>query len=175
MKVNSDQIIKLRSKKNWSQEQLSEACGLSLRTVQRIENTGNASIESIRVLASIFNVDPNELKVDNDEMGYLVLQALKNGFVKFADFSGNASRFEYWWFFLFIILILAIAEVVNFQVLQIVSIIFLLPLISYGTRRLNDTGRSGWWQLLSLVPFGIIPVLFLLAEDTQMKTRNQTN
>lgn len=167
MRVNSQQLVKLRAKKNWSQEQLCEASGLSLRTIQRIENTGNASIESIRVLAETFGVDPNELKVDNTDKGQLILQIIKKGFVDFADFSGRASRFEYWWFLGFTTLVLSIAQIIDARVMQIASLVFLLPLASYGTRRLNDTGQSGWWQLLALVPFGVIPVLFLMAQESQ--------
>ena len=51
-----EQIVKkLRLANNWSQEQLSEVSVLSLRTIQRLENGGNASIESVRALAAAFS------------------------------------------------------------------------------------------------------------------------
>ena len=69
MKINSELVKKLRAAKPWSQEQLSDACGLDLRTIQRIENEGKASIESVRVVAAVFEVDPNELKQVLSEQG----------------------------------------------------------------------------------------------------------
>lgn len=57
MKVKSEIIKKFRTDKLWSQEQLAQACGLGLRTVQRIEKTGNASSESIRAIASVFEIE----------------------------------------------------------------------------------------------------------------------
>lgn len=53
-----DMIVKkLRHKKNWSQEQLAEVAGLSVRTIQRIESGGKASLESLKALASVLEVD----------------------------------------------------------------------------------------------------------------------
>ena len=49
----------------------------------------------------------------------------------------------------------------------IISLVFLLPLIAAATRRLHDTGRSGWWQLLYLTVIGAIFVIFWLATDTE--------
>ena len=80
MKINSDMVKRLRSEKNWSQEQLSEACGLSLRTIQRFENSGKASIESVRVLAAIFNVDPNELILIEKDERMTPFEAIKTSF-----------------------------------------------------------------------------------------------
>ena len=40
MKINAEQVKKLRTERHWSQEQLAAACGVNLRTIQRLENTG---------------------------------------------------------------------------------------------------------------------------------------
>jgi transcriptional regulator with XRE-family HTH domain len=61
MKVKSAFIRKLRSARLWSQEQLAEACGIGLRTIQRLERTGNASAETVRALAAVLEVHPDEL------------------------------------------------------------------------------------------------------------------
>lgn len=61
MKAKSALIRKLRSEKLWSQEQLAKACGLSLRTIQRIENSGSASIETIKALSAVFSINPDDL------------------------------------------------------------------------------------------------------------------
>jgi len=50
-------IQKLRLKHGWSQQQLAEASGLSVRTIQRIENGQPASAESLKCLAAVFEVD----------------------------------------------------------------------------------------------------------------------
>ncbi len=164
MKIHSDRVKKLRTAKNWSQEQLSEVCGLSLRTIQRLEKGGNPSIESIRALAAAFEVDPKELIFIEGEDSPTPLDAIKTGFLQFGNFSGTATRFEYWWFFLFVLVVTAVAAIIHERAYQIVAVIFLLPLIAAGTRRLNDAGRSGWWQRLLLVPFRQIVVLYLLAQ-----------
>jgi transcriptional regulator with XRE-family HTH domain len=50
-------VRKLRIEKGWSQETLAEISGLSVRTIQRIERGGNASLESLGALAAVFEVD----------------------------------------------------------------------------------------------------------------------
>lgn len=50
-------VQKLRLKHGWSQQQLAEASGLSVRTVQRIEAGYPASTESLKSLAAVFEVD----------------------------------------------------------------------------------------------------------------------
>jgi uncharacterized membrane protein YhaH (DUF805 family) len=45
----------------------------------------------------------------------------------------------------------------------IVALGTFIPSLSAGARRLHDTDRSGWWQLLILVPLGIFVVLILMA------------
>jgi len=56
-------IKKLRLQKCWSQEQLSEFSGLSVRTIQRIERGQQASLES---LAAVFQVNINDLQPESD-------------------------------------------------------------------------------------------------------------
>jgi len=165
MKVNSELVKKLRTDRNWSQEQLGDACGLNLRTIQRLENTGKASFESITALAAVFEIDASKLII-NEKTGQLSpLDAIKICILKYANFRDKASRSEYWWFFLFVVLIAAIAQILATSAYQIVFILVLMPLLAVGTRRLNDTGRSGWWQLLFLVPFGQVVVFILLAQS----------
>lgn len=165
MKVNSGLVKKLRSEKSWSQEQLAEACGLSLRTIQRLESTGNASIESVHAVAKALGIDAQQLLLQETPTQFSPLAAVKDGLIKFDDFSSTATRAEYWWFFAFIFLILAIGFVLGDVIYQIVSLIIVIPLVAAGTRRLNDVGRSGWWQLFFLVPFGQVVVLYLLAQE----------
>ena len=55
-------IKDLRHKKGWSQEQLADLCGLNVRTIQRVENGNQASLETLKSLASVFEVDISTLK-----------------------------------------------------------------------------------------------------------------
>ncbi len=50
-------VRKLRIEKGWSQETLAEVSDLSVRTIQRIERGGNASLESLNALAAVLEVD----------------------------------------------------------------------------------------------------------------------
>ena len=50
-------IQKLRLKRGWSQQQLAEASGLSVRTIQRIENGNTPSTETLKCIAAVFGVD----------------------------------------------------------------------------------------------------------------------
>ncbi|WP_064609879.1 2TM domain-containing protein [Photobacterium sp. J15] len=55
-------LRKLRLSKAWSQEQLAEMTGLSVRTIQRIERGQKASFDSLKSLAAVFDVHVNELQ-----------------------------------------------------------------------------------------------------------------
>ncbi|MEX0739527.1 MAG: 2TM domain-containing protein [Pseudohongiella sp.] len=55
-------VRKLRLKRGWSQEQLAEMSGLSVRTIQRVERGQSAELETLKSLAAVFEIDFNELK-----------------------------------------------------------------------------------------------------------------
>ena len=55
-------VRRLREKRNWSQEQLAIMSGLSTRTIQRIESGNKASLESLKALASVFEIDISKLQ-----------------------------------------------------------------------------------------------------------------
>ena len=93
-----------------------------------------------------------------------MVDAIKACFAKYADFNGRATRSEYWWFFLAVLLGSAVAWTLAYGLYVLFSLVTLLPLIAAGARRLHETNRSGWWQLLALVPFGIILVVMFLIQ-----------
>ncbi|WP_053646308.1 MULTISPECIES: DUF805 domain-containing protein [unclassified Streptomyces] len=95
---------------------------------------------------------------------------------KYAVFSGRARRKEFWMFTLFNFIaavILAILD--NVLGIQILSLIYtlavFLPALGVSVRRLHDTGRSGWWILIALVPLigGIVLLVFNCLEGEQQQ------
>ena len=61
MRINAEMVLQLRTERGWSQEELAEASDLNLRTIQRIERTAVASLRSKRSLASVFDLDIQDL------------------------------------------------------------------------------------------------------------------
>ena len=61
MIINLNKLILEKNKRAWTQGHLAEVCGLSLRTIQRIEKTGVASHDTIKALASVFEISIEEL------------------------------------------------------------------------------------------------------------------
>lgn len=59
-------VKKLRDRKNWSQEQLAQFSSLSIRTIQRIESGSKASLESLKSLAAVFEIDISKLEEEID-------------------------------------------------------------------------------------------------------------
>lgn len=101
-------------------------------------------------------------------------EAISTCMGKYADFSGRASRSEYWWFFLFALLLSWASSLVGFTVNtdwgsdvlnMITNLALLLPSLAVSARRLHDTGRSGWWYLLVLTIIGIIVLLIWWAQE----------
>ena len=108
--------------------------------------------------------------------------AIKTCFYKYADFKGRARRPEYWWWTLFNVLLsipLTVLDLViegangRGTVSNLVSLGLLLPGLAVGARRLHDTDRSGWWQLLWFIPLigWIIIIVFLCQRGTQGPNR----
>jgi transcriptional regulator with XRE-family HTH domain len=63
MIINAQLVQALRKRKSWSQEELATAAGLNLRTIQRIESDGVASLQSRKALASAFDIAVDELDI----------------------------------------------------------------------------------------------------------------
>jgi uncharacterized membrane protein YhaH (DUF805 family) len=91
---------------------------------------------------------------------------------KYAVFSGRARRKEYWMFVLFNIIISFVLGFVEglmggTGIIGLVySLAVFIPSIAVGVRRLHDTGRSGWWLLLILIPLiGAIALLIFMVQE----------
>ena len=115
-----------------------------------------------------------------------MFKAVRLFFVNYFDFSGRASRGEFWWAYLafFIVsIILAIVDAViggvvygftesefllnNGIFTNILSLVTLIGWISLTSRRLQDNGHTGWWQLayFSIIPTIILWMFFILTAD----------
>ena len=95
---------------------------------------------------------------------------------KYFVFEGRASRSEYWWFQLIVSPSYYISTFMQNELAYFflgITLFTLIPAISVGVRRLHDTNRSGFFLLLSFIPFigGIILLLFLIAEGTKGKNK----
>ena len=86
------------------------------------------------------------------------VQAVQAGLRNYVQFQGRARRSEFWWWVLFQIGALIVAEILDSALGHIgllyalVALGLFLPGLAIQIRRLHDTGRSGWWLLLALVP-----------------------
>jgi uncharacterized membrane protein YhaH (DUF805 family) len=80
------------------------------------------------------------------------VDAVKLCFSKYADFEGRAKRPEFWWFVLFCVVGALILEAVGSYVSWAFSLATLIPSLAVGARRLHDVNKSGWLQLLGLIP-----------------------
>ena len=97
---------------------------------------------------------------------------------RFFKFSGRASKQEYWMFFLFMFACYAIAIVLDISLdlwdseediglfSGILSLVFLIPYISLTARRFHDINKSGWFQLIFIIPLvGWIAWLIWMCTD----------
>jgi uncharacterized membrane protein YhaH (DUF805 family) len=88
-------------------------------------------------------------------------QAVATCLRKYADFSGRASRSEFWWFFLFQIIVMIVTGMMSDILNGIAALGLLLPGLAVGARRLHDIGKSAWFLLLGLVPvLGFLVLLY---------------
>ena len=158
-----------RTARGWSQEELAGRTGVSGRTIQRIENGSRPSSATARLLAEALGVevadvlgDERTQRWDDQPPVAAVVDALRRS----VDFEGRTARADYWWFFLAVTILTAAVTALSDAVGTAVGVLLLVPLAAAGARRLHDTGRSGWWQLFALAPFGFVVPLVLLTRPT---------
>ena len=119
-----------------------------------------------------------------------MVQAVKLWLKNWKNFSGRASRSEYWWVYLALAIVMTalmivamvvglgiaaasggsdsaigLALVLVSGVIGIVGLATLVPSLSLGVRRLHDTNQSGWLYLVSFIPYvGSIILIVLMAQ-----------
>ena len=121
----------------------------------------------------------------NDIQQMEIVKAVKLFFTNYFDFSGRARRGEFWWAYLAFIIASILVSIVDAVIggifygitgsdfllnsgflVNILSLATLIGWVSLTARRLQDCGRTGWWQLgyLSVIPTTILWVSFALAD-----------
>jgi len=97
----------------------------------------------------------------------------------YVNFDGRASRSEYWWWMLAMFAISIPVSFLDGMIFgwgledptwfgNILTVAVFLPGLGLSFRRLHDTGRSGWWLLMNLIPcVGLIVIIVFLATDGQ--------
>jgi uncharacterized membrane protein YhaH (DUF805 family) len=99
-------------------------------------------------------------------------ESIKTCFSKYADFEGRATRSEFWWWALFVTLVSAATGVVSDVLSGVFSLAVLLPYLAVGARRLHDTDRSGWLQLIGLIPLiGWVLLIVWFAQEGKEPNR----
>ncbi len=95
-------------------------------------------------------------------------------FSNWLNFSGRACRSEYWYFFLSIFIITIVLTILEMSIgiysyeletgplTLLLQLIIIIPSISVASRRLQDRGISGWWQLSYITIIGIFVIFVLL-------------
>ena len=112
-------------------------------------------------------------------------------FMLYFVFKGRAKRAEFWWFFLFLMILAIMTSIIDSNlgteivtnnmgtiseaddqktgIFSVVTqLITFIPGLAVGARRLHDTNRSGWWQLLWIVILiGWIPLFIFFASSSK--------
>ncbi len=98
-------------------------------------------------------------------------------FYKYADFTGRASRKQFWFFTLFLVLVSIVLNIIDMIIFrdsfQFLTLLWFLatvtPHLAVGARRLHDIGQSGWLQLLWIIPcVGFIVMIVLYSMPTNV-------
>lgn len=96
----------------------------------------------------------------------------------YADFTGRASRQQYWMYFLFNLVIGGVIALIDLGltggfISALYGLAVLVPGLALGARRLHDTNKSGWLQLIGLIPIvGAIILIVLFAQPGDPATNN---
>lgn len=111
------------------------------------------------------------------------MEHFKEALSRYADFTGRTRRKGYWMFVLFYFIFAVIVGVVDGVIGTapvlggLYSLALLLPYIAVTVRRLHDTGRSGWWILIALLPLigGLVLLVFMVLDSEENENEYGAN
>lgn len=110
--------------------------------------------------------------------------ALRSFWKRYRDFRGRSRRSEYWFIQLFLVVTNFSVAIIDLALMGwdvdrfianggggIVGLVWILvtivPALAVLVRRLHDTGKSGWWALVGLLPLvGAIVLLVFTVTDS---------
>jgi uncharacterized membrane protein YhaH (DUF805 family) len=108
----------------------------------------------------------NDAALRNGMKGCNMGNDLANALRNYANFTGRATRREFWTLILFMAVVTVGAHLIDKRDGVIVPVaagmgtlelcaflLLLLPMISVGARRLHDAGKSAWWWLFFYIPY----------------------
>lgn len=108
-----------------------------------------------------------------------------NAFKQFFDFSGRATRTQYWMFFLIHLVVSVLLTLVDYFVLGsglengtgllggIYGLVAFIPGLAIAVRRLHDTGRTGFWILIALIPLlGFLLLILFFIQGSKPNANN---
>ncbi|CAB3768266.1 membrane protein [Burkholderia sp. MSh2] len=113
-------------------------------------------------------------------------EAVRTVLNKYATFEGRARRAEYWYFALLSCILSIVGQVIGavgrdagvitlllLGVIFLISLALIIPGIAVSVRRLHDTGRSGWFLLIGLIPIigGILLLVWMCSRGTEGPNR----
>jgi uncharacterized membrane protein YhaH (DUF805 family) len=95
--------------------------------------------------------------------------AIASGFRQYSNFTGTASRSQFWWFQLFLVLVSLGTGALWDGLGAVWFLATIVPYLAIGVRRLRDAGFSGALILLGLAPvLGTIAVIVLWVQPTKV-------
>lgn len=109
-------------------------------------------------------------------------EAVSSGFRNYVGFSGRACRSEFWYWSLFVFgvsfffgaVLPALGMGFQWAVLvNLFSLVVLLPNIAVSVRRLHDLDKSGWWVLLWFIPLigAVVLIIWFVGRGTPGENR----
>lgn len=114
-----------------------------------------------------------------------LIQCYLDAWRRYAQFAGRTSRRDYWMFVLGNVIVQfalgflkafgSFGALLSLLISLIYSLSIFIPSLSIAVRRLHDTGRTGWWLWISLIPLvGWVWILVLMALPSKGSPKNQT-
>jgi len=103
------------------------------------------------------------------------IESIQTCYKKFFDFSGRASKSEYWWFQLYNVIIYVLTFVFQADLTLLFSIVVIaniIPNYAAAVRRIHDSDKSGWMVLIAVIPLiGLYIFVLLLQDGSKGKNR----
>jgi uncharacterized membrane protein YhaH (DUF805 family) len=136
-------------------------------TNPNLNQNSEQNSEKLQEISKIYNPQTtnggkNVVLVKKSPIEYYI-----QAFQKYGQFSGRATRAEYWWFYLGTTVVLFLLGILD----QVLSVPFVyiyvfasfIPALAVTARRLHDVGKSGWLQLLGIIASIVISISALLS------------